>query len=124
MSNPGFTKTRVAEGAIAARRIVKYGSADGLVAQASAATDAFMGVSERLSAADGERIDIVCTGMPEVEYGGNVTRGDWLTADADGKAVKANPAAGANNEVIGRADVSGVAGDYGRVLLAPGRIQG
>lgn len=124
MSNPGLTKTRIAEGSIAARRIVKYGSDENLVAQAAAAADALMGVSERLPAGDGERVDIILTGLAEVEYGGNVTRGDPVTADGSGKAVAAAPAAGVNNRIIGFADVSGVAGDYGRVLLAPGRIQG
>ena len=43
---------------------------------------------------------------------------------ANGKAVKANPAAGVNAHIGGWAEISGVAGDYGLVNIAPGRIQG
>ena len=42
--------------------------------------------------------------------------GALLTADGDGKAVTAAD----GNRVIGIAEVSGVAGDIGQVLLAPG----
>lgn len=124
MSNPGLTKTRTAGGAIAGRRIVKHGASDGAVLQASAATDALIGVSERLTVASGERVDIVLSGLVEVDYGGNVTRGGPLTADANGKAIAAAPAAGATMRIIGFADVSGVSGDIGQVLIAPGFIQG
>lgn len=117
-------KTYTAEGAIAARRFVKYGAADRVAAQAAAATDAIMGVSERLPVTAGERVDIIKSGPAEIEYGGPVTRGDWLTADAAGKAVKADPAVGANLAIGGQAELSGVAGDYGLVNIALGRIQG
>lgn len=124
MSNPGFTKTYTAEGAIAARRFIKYGSADRQVLQAAAAADAIMGVSERLPVLAGERVDVVKSGLAEIEYGGVVTRGDPLTADADGRAVKAEPAAGANNQIGGWAEVSGAVGDHGLVNIALQRIQG
>ncbi|RIK92482.1 MAG: DUF2190 domain-containing protein [Proteobacteria bacterium] len=124
MSNPGLVKNYLAGAAIAAYRIVKWSDADGKVVQAAASTDALIGVADNLGIASGARGDIIRSGLAEVEYGGNVTRGDWLTADADGKAVAAAPAAGVNANVIGRAEVSGVAGDIGLVAIAPGRIQG
>jgi hypothetical protein len=125
MSNPLLIKSWNAEGAIAAFRIVKYGAADGGVLQATAVTEALLGVSGELAAAaSGDRIDIVEAGIADVEYGGTVTRGGLLTSDANGKAVAAAPAVGVNNAVIGRARVSGAAGDIGSVNLNPGQIQG
>lgn len=124
MTNPGLIKTYTAEGAIAARRFVVHGSADRLAVQASDGSAAIMGVTERLAVADGERVDVIKTGLAEIEYGGAVTRGDPLTADASGKAVKANPAAGVNAHIGGWAEISGVSGDYGLVNIAPSRIQG
>ncbi len=122
--NPGLIKNYVAETAVAKYRIVKPGSTDDYVVQSTASTEALMGVSGFVGGDAGGRVDIIKTGITDVEYGGTVTRGDWLTSDASGKAVTSAPAAGANANVIGRAEVSGVAGDIGAVLIAPGRIQG
>lgn len=124
MANTLLNRNYTAEGAIAPYRIVKPGSADGLAAQAGAAADALMGVCESVGPADGERCDIRKAGIADVEYGGNVTRGGPLTSDADGKAVAAAPAAGANVRIIGFAEVSAVAGDIGPALIAPGVMQG
>jgi hypothetical protein len=124
MANPTLIKSFTADGAVTKRRIVKPGGADFKVSQATAVTEALVGVAAELDAADTARIDVVLAGTVEVEYGGNVTRGDWLTTDANGKAVAAAPGAGVNNNVIGRALVSGVSGDIGSMLIAPGRIQG
>lgn len=124
MANPELIKAYTAGAAIAAHRIVVFGSADGAVIQAAASTDKLIGISEAFGAASGERIDIVRSGLADVEYGGSVTRGDMLTADANGKAVVAAPAAAVNAQVIGRAEVSGVAGDIGSVLICAGTVQG
>jgi len=114
-----------AEAAINPYRIVKHGANDYGAAQASAVSDALFGVSDSLGAdAAGDRVDIITAGLAEVEYGGNVTRGDWLTSDANGKAIAASPATGVNNNTIGQARISGVSGDIGKVQLAPGQIQG
>jgi hypothetical protein len=88
MNKPTLITNHVAEAAVEKYRIVKFGSTDDYVAQAAADTDAPMGVSGELAADLGERVDIVREGIAEVEYGGAVTRGDELTSDADGKAVK------------------------------------
>lgn len=114
-----------AGGVIAAHRIVKHGAADGAVLQATASTEQLIGVLDNIAAAaSGDRCEVCRAGVAEVEFGGNVTRGGPLTADADGKAVAAAPGAGTNAYIIGFAEVSGVAGDIGSVLIAPGRIQG
>jgi hypothetical protein len=124
MANPGLMKTYVAEAAVAAYRIVKPGTSDGNVVQGAAVADALIGVSGMVAADLGKRVDIIHTDTAEVEYGGAVTRGNWLTSDANGKAVASAPAAGTNNNVIGIALVSGVSGDIGLCLITPGRIQG
>lgn len=113
-----------ADGATGAYLIAKFGAADGQAKQAAAATDAVMGVFDELAHASGERCDVIRAGDALVQYGGTVARGDWLTANASGQAVKAAPAAGANNSVIGRAEVSGVSGDIVPIVLAIGQIQG
>ena len=77
-----------------------------------------------IPAAIGEPCDVHLYGVAEVEYGGNVARGDYLTSDATGRAIAAAPAAGVNAAIIGQALVSGVAGDIGVTVLHPSRIQG
>lgn len=123
MRNDGLSKTLIAGAAVAPRRIVKFGASDSAAVQAAASTDLSIGVSD-LGADSGEPFDVIVDGIGLVEYGGNVTRGQKLTADADGKAVAAAPAAGVNAQIIGIAMVSGVAGDIGSVRIAPGTLQG
>ena len=125
MRNQGLQKSYTAEAAIAAYRIVKFGAADGGVLQASAAADKLIGVTDRLAAAvANDRIDIVRSGISEVEYGGTIAAGDLLTADASGRAIVATAGAGTNVRVIGVAEVAGVLGDIGSLLIDPGSFQG
>jgi hypothetical protein len=122
--NPGLTKTYLAEGTIAASTIVKAGSAEGAVAQATASTDVIVGVAERINADAGERVDVIHTGITDVLLGGTCAYGDWLTAGASGHAVKAAPAAGVNAQVAGKALAAGVAGDIIPMLITLTQIQG
>lgn len=118
-------KTFVASGAIADKRLVKFGAADGVVVQASAASDLVIGASDAPGGvADGQRIDIVLFGLSEVEFGGAVTRGVQFVSDANGKAVAAAPAAGANANVGGRALATMAAGDIQPAMILPATIQG
>ncbi len=106
-------------------RICKHGSSDGAAIQAAAVSDKMFGISDNLGAdTSGDRLDIYTEGIVEVEYGGTIARGDDLTSDANGKAVKAAPSAGVNNRIIGTARVSGVSGDIGLCHLSHGQIQG
>lgn len=109
----------VAGAAIEPFRIVKFGNADGKYVQAVASTDLLAGVSESLAVADGERIDVCRIGIAAVRYGGTVTRGQKLTSDADGKAVAVTKD---GDQVIGIAEVSGVADDIGQVLILPASL--
>lgn len=125
MPNSLLRKTYAAAGAIGQYLIVKFTANDAEVALATASTDKLVGISGRVSAAvAGDRLDIGRSGIEEVTYGGTVAAGDPLTADASGRAITAAPAAGVNAYIIGFAEVAGVLGDVGSVLIAPGRIQG
>jgi hypothetical protein len=114
----GFT----AAAPVAKHRIVKFSANDRQVVQAAAASDASIGISAELNAATGETVDIARVGITLVEFGGTVARGAPITANADGKAVAAAPAAGTQARVIGYAEQSAVAGDIAYVLIAPGYI--
>lgn len=118
-------KPYVGGAAVLPFRIVKYGAADGAVINSAAAADKHAGVADsRGCAAAGDAVDVYKSGTVDVEYGGNVTRGDPLTSDAVGRAVTAAPAAGANVRIIGFAEVSGVLGDIGEVDLRISVLQG
>lgn len=121
---PTLTKNYRAGAAIAPRRLVTVGDADGVIVQASAQTSLPFGVSDELGAESGARADAHRAGIAEVEYGGNIARGQLVTADADGRAVVANPGEAESAHVFGVAEVSGVAGDVGSILIAPSRIDG
>lgn len=120
----GITKNFTAEAAVTKRRIVKLGATDTAVLLGAASTDLLIGVSTEIDAVLGETCDVRVSGIAEVEFGGAVTRGGYLTSDATGRAIAAAPGAGVNASIIGMAMVSGVAGDIGSVLLSQGRIQG
>lgn len=120
----GLIKSFRAGAAIGPRTYVKFGATDQDVVPAAAAGDKIIGVSLELPADVGEPIDIALGGIPEVKFGGNVTRGDILTSDANGAAVTAAPGAGVVNRTGGVAMCSGVAGDIGATLFVPGQIKG
>lgn len=117
MRNELFIKACYAGAAILPFRIVKHGAADAFAIQSAAAGDASFGVSDSLgAAAANDPVDIIRGGIAEVIYGGTVTRGDPLTSDDSGRAIKA----ATGNRIIGFAEVSGVVGDRGSVFIAPG----
>jgi len=114
----GLIKSRVATTAIPAYTLVKEGAANGTGVPAVDATASIIGVSAEVDTPVGDRVSVQMTGnIAEVRYGGTVTRGDTLTADASGRAVTTT-ATGAN--IIGTAEVSGVVGDIGTVIVNPG----
>jgi hypothetical protein len=118
MRQDTLIKTYAADGVIAAFRIVVCGNTDDRASQATAATEMLMGISGELAVSNDERIDIVKAGIAAVEYGGFVLAGNWLTTDADGKAV----AASVGDNVIGFAEMDGVSGDIGAVYILPGKV--
>lgn len=110
-----LTKGYAAEAAVEARRIVKFGAADGVVAKSAAATNFHIGVSQDLDRAANETVDVVMLGIAEVDFGGTVTRGASVTSDASGKAVLATT----GQRAVGFAEVSAVSGDTGTIMVHP-----
>lgn len=107
----------IAQGAVAAYHLVAYGDQDDTVKQATgAAGEKLRGVSCDADAADSKRVDVTQLGVAPVIYGAAVTRGDRVKADAQGRAI---PIAD-GEPFIGVAEVTGVAGDRGAVLIAHG----
>lgn len=115
MANEILSKAYVAGAAIAARRIVKFDTSDGVVIQAAAAADLSVGICNEVGPASGERCDIIQAGIADLEFAGIVARGALVTADANGKGV----AAAATNRAIGIALVTTAVGDTAPVLIAP-----
>lgn len=124
MNSPTLIKTYVAGAAIRARRFAVFGASDTAMIEAAAATDFLIGVFEKVDGAQGDRIDVVHAGITEIVLGGNVTRGQPCTSDANGAAVAAAPAAGANVRLGGFPLASGVAGDIVPFFVQPGLMQG
>lgn len=114
----GFlTKNLTATTAIPARTLVKFGAADGTGVPAVDGAAFIFGVSHEIDTAVGERCSVHGIGnIADVLYGGTVTRGDALTADAQGRAV-ATTTTGAR--CVGFAEVSGVVGDIGSTIVTP-----
>lgn len=123
LKNEGLFRTYIAGATVNGKRFVKFDSDDRTVIQGAAAGDSLIGVSD-ITAATGERVDVQLTDLAPVEYGGNVTRGALLISDSVGRAIAATAAAGTNVRVMGVAMESGVSGDIGSVMIAPGSFQG
>jgi hypothetical protein len=104
--------------------IAKFGSDDSTVDVASSSADALIGVIQHTTQAAGEVVRVMVTGITRLKLGGTVSRGDFVTSDANGRGVSASPGAGVNASVIGMALASGASGDVIPLLLAQGRIQG
>lgn len=105
----------IASGVATAFRIAAFADQDDNAKQATgAAGEKYRGVFCDADAADGARVDVTLLGVAPVTYGAAVTRGDRLKSDAQGRAI---PAA-AGDIAVGTAEVSGVAGDRGAVLIS------
>ena len=120
----GLIKNFGAGGAIPARRFVKFGADDDTVVLATSATDSVIGVSLELDSVSGDRVDVTLGDLAEVTIGGAVGRSDLVVSDAQGRAVTAAPAAGANVRVGGVAMSSNVLGDIGTVLVRQSAFRG
>lgn len=121
----GISKAAKCTAAIATQFLLcTPGADDDTFSVASASTNPLVGVFQSSTANAGDSVEVMVTGISNVVLDGNVTRGNYVTSDANGKGVAAAPAAGSNSNYIGIALESGVAGDIIAVLLCPGSIQG
>lgn len=122
MQNALLTKNRTAGGAITARRFVTEGAADLVAVMASANTNPIIGISDEAhDVAINERVDIHHVGIAALELGGTVVRGQYLTADSQGRGIAVTgPLMQTGRVRIGaKALVSGVSGDHIQVLVLP-----
>lgn len=119
-ANVGLVKTFIAAGAISEYRIVKFGAKDRDALQATTASEKFAGVAglpKGTNAVAGDPMDVIKSGVADVTYGGTVSAGDFLTSDAQGRAV----VAAVGDFIIGVAQVAGVVGDLGGVHIQYGK---
>lgn len=121
---PTFTRSYEASADIAGRRLVRFSdtAASQKMAQASANTQAIVGVSDPMGAVAGGMCDVHRGGLVSVELGGTVTAGAPLTADANGKAIAAAAASATLVRIAGFADQPGVSGDIIDMWVAPGLL--
>lgn len=115
-----------AGGTVNPRRFVKMGAADGYAIQATGSAATIIGISEQvlgastsnLAAAE-DTFDVIKNDQAYLELGDTVTRGQYLTADANGKGIPAVIVAGTPLYVGAYAEESGVVGDHILVTLMP-----
>ncbi len=108
-------KAVIAEEALEANSIVKFGTDDNKVKKAVSATaDALIGVTESKAEA-GKMVNVMLVGVAEVKLHLAADRGDLITSHDNGRG---KPTTTAKNWVVGIATASGVAGDVIPVLLA------
>lgn len=125
MSVPTLIRSFTAAAAIGQNRIVHVSAAE-QVSQSAAATAAMVGVCVQPGgAAAGAPCDVALEGIAEVVAGAAISVGALVTADAQGRAIAASAAAGANIRVLGVAlEPATAAGDIIPVLLSQGSFQG
>ncbi|BAV64770.1 DUF2190 family protein [Sphingobium cloacae] len=120
MSIPTFIRSYEAAAAIAAFRVVRFSDTanSSKVAAGAAAGQPLIGTTGKVGAsAAGVMVDVFRAGINPVQLGGSVSAGDWLTSDANGKAIATTTV---GNHVIGRAEQPGVADDIIDYFAAPG----
>lgn len=115
-----------AGGTVNPRRFIKMGAADGYAIQATGSAATLIGISEQVLgpstnnvAAAEDTFDVIKGDQAYLELGDTVTRGQYLTADANGKGIPAVIVAGTPLYVGAYAEESGVVGDHILVTLVP-----
>lgn len=117
MRNDGLIKSFYAEGTLAGRKLVTFGTGKLKVKQATAATDALLGITTQIGSESNGRVDVIFSGITEAIAGGNISKGEVLTSDGNADVITATQA---SDRVIGIALEDAVAGDFVSVLIAQG----
>lgn len=115
MANPNFIKTYAAPVAIAGRRVVAVGAADGQAVTASAVTSPAIGISEQIGSRSNGMCDVILAGIAEAVAGGTITRGDRLTSNGTGAVILSTAE---TDRIVGVALQSAVANDIINVLIS------
>jgi hypothetical protein len=106
--------TALALAAINPYLFVKPGAAEGQVVVATGPTDKILGVANQVGFNANDQGDYITEGEAEVQCGGAVAIGDYLTSNASGQAIATTTA---GNVVRAIALQAGVAGDVINVQL-------
>lgn len=123
MTNPLLIKSfKATAAAIAGYLIVKASAGAATIELAGASTDPLLGATGNLGVEAGGMGDITMVGWSEVRLGGTVAFNDPLTADANGKAIKALPANSTQVRLIGYAMAAGDADDIIPYQVALGQL--
>lgn len=117
MRNDGLIKNFYADGTLEGRKLVTFGTGKLKVKQATAATDALIGVTTQIGSESNGRVDVIFSGITEATAGGSISKGEVLTSDASANVITATQA---SDRVIGIALEDAVAGDFVTVLIAQG----
>lgn len=113
----GNIRTYNAVNGIPPFRIAKFSTTDDSVEIAGDSDDSLAGINVDVAANAGGRVDLAEDGPHSVQLGGIVTRGDFLTASANGMAVKCTV-----GNFIAQAKQSGVTGDIIYIHICRGVI--
>jgi hypothetical protein len=97
MQNMGLIKTFQTAETIEPRKVVTFGDGNRKAAKASAANQALIGVTNDIGSEKTGRVDVIMSGIVLVKAGAELTRGQRLTANANGDVVPA----GASDRIIG-----------------------
>lgn len=125
MAKPGLTLTYLASAATPARRLVKAGASERLVAAATDGSVPIIGVTEQIPAVAGGSVDVIHSDVAVIEAGAAIPLSSPVTADGTGRGIAAAPAVGVNMWIVGiNLEAATAAGDFIRVLVKPERIQG
>jgi len=128
MSGPNYVldkSFKISTTAIAAFTLVKFGADDATATVFTGVTDQMLGVvQESVATADLDKrvVDVRLLGISYVIVGATpVTRGDRLKATAAGLVI---PSTADADHIVGRAMMSGAAGDRITMLLTPSAQRG
>lgn len=112
------TKTFIAESTIPAHRFVTFANAENRVKPTESSSDVVVGVSDDVDVNPENTADIHLSGCKRVQFGESVKQGDYITASADGKAVKAAE----NDTVVGVALENADTDEYANFVFRYGQV--
>ena len=121
---PKLIKSYAAAADTLGKRIAAFAIAEGQVAAAASDTDKIFGVVDEYGAKAGSPLDVVECGEAAVEAGGDIDAGEFVTADAQGRAVVAAPGAGETVRCAGIATRDAVEGDIFDIIVLPVPLTG
>ena len=90
MRNDGLIKSFYADGTLEGRKLVTFGTGKLKVKQATAATDALIGVTTQIGSESNGRVDVIFSGITEATAGGSISKGEVLTSDASANVITAH----------------------------------